>query len=59
MWWELCEGSSECLKDLYGDGNASWQKAKSFFRNKRWFGNYLLIHRARNGNFKLYRINIK
>lgn len=59
MWWELCDGSSEFLVDLYGNGDASWQAAKRWFRNKGYYGEFLLIHRARNGNFRLYHINIK
>ena len=59
MWWELCDGSSEFLVDLYGNGDASWQAAKSYFRNKGYYGDFLLIHRSRNKSFKLYRINIK
>ena len=59
MWWELCNGSSQYLTDLYGSGDASWQKAKSWFKAKGYYGRFLLIHRAKNGNFKLYNINIK
>lgn len=58
MWWELCDGSSEFLVDLYGNGNASWQAAKSHFRNKGYYGKFLLIHRSKT-SFKLYNINIK
>ena len=58
MWWELCNGTSEYMVDLYGDGNASWQKAKQHFRSKGYYGDFLLIHRSKNG-FKLYHINIK
>ena len=58
MWWELCDGSSEFLVDLYGNGSASWQAAKSHFRNKGYYGKFLLIHRSKTG-FKLYQINIK
>jgi len=57
MWWELCDGSSEYLVDLYGDGKASWQKAKSYFKKKGYFGKFLLINKSKTG-FKLYRINI-
>ena len=57
MWWELCNGSSQYLVDLFGDGSASWQKAKSHFKQKGYEGSYLLIHRAKTG-FKLYHINI-
>lgn len=59
MWWELCEGSSEFLVDLYGNGDANWKTAKQWFKNEGYFGKFLLIRRARNGNFKLYNINIK
>ena len=58
MWWELCDGSSENLVDLCGDGSLSWRKAKSYFRNKGYYGKFILIHRCRN-SFKLYDINIK
>lgn len=58
MWLELCDGSSEFLTDLYGIGDASWQKAKQYFKNKGYYGKFLLIHRGRS-NFKLYQINIK
>lgn len=58
MWWELCDGSSEFLVDLYGNGDASWQAAKSWFRNKGYYGKFLLIHKAKNG-FRLYQINIE
>ena len=58
MWWELCDGSSEFLVDLYGNGSASWQAAKSYFRNKGYYGEFLLIHRLKTG-FRLYNINIK
>lgn len=58
MWWELCDGSSEFLVDLYGNGSASWQAAKSHFRNKGYYGEFLLIYRSKTG-FKLYNINIK
>lgn len=58
MWWELCDGSSEYLVDVYGDGDASWQVAKSYFRNKGYHGDFLLIHKGRT-NFRLYEINIK
>ena len=58
MWWELCDGSSQNLVDLYGDGEASWQKAKNHFRDKGYHGSFILIHRSRTG-FKLYNINIK
>ena len=57
MWWELCDGSSEFLVDLYGNGSASWQAAKSWFRNKGYYGKFLLINRTKIG-FKLYHINI-
>jgi len=57
MWWELCDGSSEYLVDLYGDGKASWQKAKSYFKKKGYFGKFLLINRSQTG-FKLYQVNI-
>ena len=58
MWWELCDGSSEYLVDLWGNGDASWQAAKEYFRKKGYFGKYLLIHRSRIGGFKVYQINI-
>lgn len=58
MWWELCNGTSEYMVDLYGDGDDSWQKAKQHFRSKGYYGDFLLIHRSKNG-FKLYHINIK
>jgi hypothetical protein len=59
MTWELCDGSSQYLVDLWGNGSASWQAAKKHFKEKGYYGEFLLIHRSRNGNFKLYRINIK
>ena len=59
MWWELCDGSSEFLTDLWGNGDASWQSAKQHFKAAGYYGKFLLIHRARNGNFKLYNINIR
>lgn len=59
MWWELCDGSSEYLVDLWGNGDASWQAAKQHFKEKGYHGTFLLIHKARNGNFKLYQINIE
>lgn len=58
MWWELCDGSSEYLTDLWGNGTASWQAAKSYFQNKGYYGDFLLIHRAK-GSFRLYHVNIK
>ena len=58
MWWELCDSSSQFLTDLYGDGKASWRKAKKYFKEKGYFGKWLLIHRARSG-FKVYNIEIK
>lgn len=57
MWWELCDGSSEYLTDLYGNGAASWQAAKKHFKDKGYYGRFLLIHRYKTG-FKLYNINI-
>lgn len=57
MWWELCDGSSEYLTDLYGNGDASWQAAKKHFKDKGYHGRFLLIHRYKTG-FKLYNINI-
>ena len=57
MWWELCDGSSEYLTDLYGNGDASWQAAKKHFKDKGYYGRFLLIHRYKTG-FKLYNINI-
>ena len=59
MIWELCDGSSEYLVDIWGNGDASWQAAKKHFQEKGYYGTFLLIHRARNGNFRLYQINIK
>jgi len=58
MWWELCDGSSEFLVDLYGNGQATWQAAKKWFQDKGYHGNFLLIHKFKN-SFKLYNINIK
>ena len=58
MWWELCDGSSEFLVDLYGNGDASWQAAKSYFRHKDYYGKFLLIHRSKTG-FKLYHVDLK
>ena len=58
MWWELCDGSSEFLTDLWGNGDASWQAAKQHFKAAGYYGKFLLIHRAKTG-FKLYQINIK
>lgn len=58
MWWELCDGSSQYLTDLYGNGDANWQTAKKYFKEKGYFGEYLLIHRSKTG-FKLYKVNIK
>lgn len=58
MWWELCDGSSEYLVDVYGNGSASWQAAKKHFKNKGYYGKFLLILRNRF-SFKLYQINIE
>lgn len=58
MWWELCDGSSENLTDLWGNGIASWQAAKAHFQSKGYYGAFLLIHRYKNG-FRLYHINIR
>ena len=58
MWWELCDGSSEFLVDLYGNGDASWQAARQHFKKEGYYGKFLLIHRAKN-SFKLYQINIE
>lgn len=59
MTWELCDGSSEFLTDLWGNGDASWQAAKWYFYDKGYRGKFLLIHRARNGNFAVYQVDIK
>lgn len=58
MIWELCDGSSEYLVDLWCS-DEGWQAAKKHFRDKGYYGKFLLIHRARNGNFKLYQVNIE
>lgn len=55
--WQLCDGSSECLVDLWGNGNASWQAARSYFRKKGYYGNFLLIHRTATG-FRTYYVNL-
>lgn len=59
MWWELCDGSSQYLVDLWGNGDASWQAAKKHFQDKDYYGEFLLIHRGRNRSFKVYQVNIK
>lgn len=58
MWWELCNGSSQYLVDLWGDGSASWRKARNHFKELGYTGKFLLIHRVRHG-FKVYKIDIK
>ena len=60
MTWELCVDSSQYLLDLWGgcDEGTSWQKAKAHFREKGYEGKFLLIARNRNGNFRLWKIEI-
>lgn len=58
MWWELCDGSSEYLTDLWGNGQASWRAAREYFKNKGYTGEFLLIHKTRKQSFKVYKINI-
>ena len=58
MWWELCNGSSEYLVDVWGKDDASWQAAKKHFKEKGYCGDFLLIYRARGGGFKVYHITI-
>ncbi len=61
MTWELCRDGSEYLIDLWGgvDESTSWQAAKKHFAAKGYFGRFLLIRRSRNGNVKLWQVNIK
>lgn len=61
MTWELCDGSSQYLVDMWGGqpDNQSWQTAKKHFKEKGYFGLWLLIQKSTNGNFKCYDINIK
>ena len=57
--WELCNGSSEYLVDLWGgcEESVSWQKAKKHFREKGYTGKFLLIRKSGYG-FKVWNINI-
>ena len=55
--WQLCDGSSEYLVDLWGNGDASWQAARSYFRKKGYHGDFLLIHRTATG-FRVYHVNL-
>lgn len=61
MTWQLCNKSSEFLVDLWGGqpDDTSWQAAKKHFRDKGYFGDWLLISRSMNGNFRVYHVNIK
>ena len=60
MTWQLCNGSSEYLLDMWGGcpEDMSWQAAKKHFRDLGYEGKYLLIRRSEHG-FKLWKINIK
>ena len=60
MTWELCDGGSEYLVDLWGgqDDSVSWQKAKQHFKEKGYRGKYLLIRRSVFGGFAVWQINI-
>ena len=60
MTWELCDGSSQYLCDMWGGQpeNQHWQTAKAHFRNKGYFGKWLLISRTMTG-FRCYNINIR
>lgn len=57
MWWELCDGSSEFLVDIYGNEDASWQAARSYFKKKGYYGSFLLIHKTATG-FRTYHVNL-
>lgn len=61
MTYELCDGSSEYLVDLWGgcDENTHFLTAKKHFADKGYYGKFILIARSTNRNFKLYNINIK
>lgn len=61
MTWQLCNGSSEYLIDLWGGApdDSSWQAAKKVFRDRGYEGKYLLIARPTQYTFKVYQIEIK
>jgi len=57
--WELCENSSQYLVDLWGGhDDVSWQKAKAHFKEKGYWGDFILIKRTRSDSFKLWNIEI-
>ena len=60
MTWLLCDGSSEFLTDMWGGqpDDSTWQSAKKHFRDKGYFGKWLLIANYRN-SFKPYNIDIR
>lgn len=62
MTWELCNGSSEYLVDLYGgcDEKMPVSMAIKHFCDKGYYGYYLLIGRYNNyQSFKVYHICIE
>ena len=59
--WQLCEDSTECVRDSYvTNGFCTWQAAKKYFRDKGYYGKYILYQRDwTHGTGKIWNINIK
>jgi hypothetical protein len=59
--WQLCEGSTECMRDCYiSNGFCTWQAAKKHFQDKGYFGDYILYRQDwTHGTGKIWNIHIK